>query len=86
MYNNYDGKYLKYFKFRIFGKSVFNYYFEIVYYVGIVGYNVDGWLDKNKDFINEVVVGLFVKFIDLFIVYFFKDYVSECKSFISVLM
>lgn len=80
MNNNYDGKYFKYFKFKIFGKKDINYYFEVVYYVGIVGYNVDGWLDKNKDLINEVVVILFVKFFDLFIVYFFKDYVSECKS------
>ncbi|KAL5264132.1 hypothetical protein ACHWQZ_G005272 [Mnemiopsis leidyi] len=36
-------------------------HFQIIHYAGSVGYNVDGWLDKNKDPLNENVVELFVK-------------------------
>jgi len=36
-------------------------HFQIIHYAGEVGYNVDGWLDKNKDPLNENVVELFVK-------------------------
>ncbi|XP_071762474.1 myosin-16-like [Centroberyx gerrardi] len=35
--------------------------FELVHYAGTVGYNINGWLEKNKDPLNETVVGLFQK-------------------------
>ncbi|XP_033630505.1 myosin heavy chain, striated muscle-like [Asterias rubens] len=38
-----------------------DYHFEIHHYAGTVGYNVDYWLDKNKDPLNEAVVELFRK-------------------------
>ncbi|XP_062930309.1 myosin-4-like isoform X2 [Mobula hypostoma] len=36
-------------------------HFSLVHYAGTVDYNVNGWLDKNKDPLNETVTGLFQK-------------------------
>ena len=85
MHNNHDGKHPKYSKPRISGKSASNHHFEVAHYAGTVGYNVEGWLDKNKDPINEAVAGLFAKSSDPFIAHLFKDYASECKSLISII-
>ncbi|KAM6156419.1 LOW QUALITY PROTEIN: uncharacterized protein MYH16 [Erethizon dorsatum] len=36
-------------------------HFKLIHYAGTVGYNIIGWLEKNKDTLNETVVGLFQK-------------------------
>ncbi|XP_012494347.1 PREDICTED: LOW QUALITY PROTEIN: myosin-7-like [Propithecus coquereli] len=36
-------------------------HFELIHYAGTVGYNITGWLEKNKGPLNETVVGLFQK-------------------------
>lgn len=36
-------------------------HFSLVHYAGTVDYNISGWLDKNKDPLNETVTGLFQK-------------------------
>ncbi|XP_075850961.1 LOW QUALITY PROTEIN: putative uncharacterized protein MYH16 [Microcebus murinus] len=36
-------------------------HFELIHYAGTVSYNITGWLEKNKDPLNETVVGLFQK-------------------------
>merc|ERR1712110_708378 len=36
-------------------------HFACVHYAGTVSYNVTGWLDKNKDPVNDTVVDLFKK-------------------------
>ncbi|KAE8581911.1 hypothetical protein XENTR_v10019867 [Xenopus tropicalis] len=36
-------------------------HFSLVHYAGTVDYNICGWLDKNKDPLNETVVGLYQK-------------------------
>ncbi|XP_041916343.1 myosin heavy chain, fast skeletal muscle-like [Alosa sapidissima] len=36
-------------------------HFSLVHYAGIVDYNVTGWLDKNKDPLNDSVVQLYQK-------------------------
>ena len=83
LHNQHEGKHPKYTKPKISGKSTSNHHFEVGHYAGTVGYNVDGWLDKNKDPINEAVATLFAKSTDSFIAHLFKDYASECK-FISL--
>merc|ERR1711997_917201 len=35
-----------------------NAHFAIIHYAGIVSYNVTGWLDKNKDPVNDTVVDI----------------------------
>ncbi|MGH0188733.1 UNVERIFIED_CONTAM: hypothetical protein FKN15_037352 [Acipenser sinensis] len=36
-------------------------HFSLVHYAGIVDYNINGWLEKNKDPLNDTVVGLYQK-------------------------
>ena len=36
-------------------------HFSLVHYAGTVDYNVTGWLDKNKDPLNESVLQLYGK-------------------------
>ncbi|XP_062930311.1 myosin-4-like [Mobula hypostoma] len=36
-------------------------HFSLVHYAGIVDYNINGWLEKNKNPLNETVVGLYQK-------------------------
>ncbi|KAG8128965.1 hypothetical protein E2320_016371 [Naja naja] len=36
-------------------------HFSLVHYAGIVDYNIGGWLEKNKDPLNETVVALYQK-------------------------
>ncbi|XP_060700261.1 myosin-4-like [Hemiscyllium ocellatum] len=36
-------------------------HFSLVHYAGTVDYNINGWLEKNKDPLNETVVGLYQK-------------------------
>ncbi|MGH0142015.1 UNVERIFIED_CONTAM: hypothetical protein FKN15_074969 [Acipenser sinensis] len=35
--------------------------FSLMHYAGTVDYNVNGWLEKNKDPLNDTVVGLYQK-------------------------
>ncbi len=58
LYENHLGKS------KMFGKpkpakgQKYEAHFELYHYAGTVGYNVDGWLFKNKDPLNETVAAL----------------------------
>ncbi|XP_071429597.1 myosin-1B isoform X2 [Pithys albifrons albifrons] len=43
------------------GKGKAEAHFSLVHYAGTVDYNISGWLEKNKDPLNETVVGLYQK-------------------------
>ncbi|OCT67183.1 hypothetical protein XELAEV_18038465mg [Xenopus laevis] len=43
------------------GKGKAEAHFSLVHYAGTVDYNVSGWLDKNKDPLNESVIQLYQK-------------------------
>ncbi|XP_021067091.1 myosin-3 [Mus pahari] len=43
------------------GKGKAEAHFSLVHYAGTVDYSVSGWLEKNKDPLNETVVGLYQK-------------------------
>ena len=77
--NHGDGKNPKYSKAKTTGKSKVDYHFEVHHYAGCVGYNVDGWLNKNKDPINEAVATLFSKSSDPFIANLFKEFATESE-------
>ncbi|KAK1795577.1 hypothetical protein P4O66_001071 [Electrophorus voltai] len=60
LYDNHLGKSSMFQKPRaVKGKAEAN--FALVHYAGIVDYNITGWLVKNKDPLNETVVGLYQK-------------------------
>ncbi|XP_061892707.1 myosin-16-like [Entelurus aequoreus] len=60
LYDNHLGKSSNFLKPKG-GKKGPEAHFELVHYAGTVGYNIAGWLEKNKDPLNETVVGLFQK-------------------------
>uniref|UniRef100_A0A8C0UKV1 MYH1B protein n=1 Tax=Cyanistes caeruleus TaxID=156563 RepID=A0A8C0UKV1_CYACU len=43
------------------GKGKAEAHFSLVHYAGTVDYNITGWLEKNKDPLNETVIGLYQK-------------------------
>ncbi|XP_042202380.1 myosin-16-like [Callorhinchus milii] len=59
MYDNHLGKSAPFQKPKAGKKAGQEATFELVHYAGTVGYNTQGWLEKNKDPLNETVVSLF---------------------------
>ena len=65
-------------KSKMFGKpkpgksQKFTPHFEIYHYAGTVQYNIDGWLNKNKDPINDCVSQLFAASKEPMVASFFK--------------
>ncbi|OXB53106.1 hypothetical protein ASZ78_015141 [Callipepla squamata] len=60
LFDNHLGKSANFGKPRnVKGKS--EAHFSLIHYAGTVDYNIIGWLEKNKDPLNETVVGLYQK-------------------------
>ena len=60
LYDNHLGKSANFQKPRII-KGRPEAHFSLVHYAGTVDYNINNWLVKNKDPLNETVVGLYQK-------------------------
>uniref|UniRef100_S4RBY6 Myosin-7 n=1 Tax=Petromyzon marinus TaxID=7757 RepID=S4RBY6_PETMA len=60
LYDNHLGKSNNFQKPRIV-KGRPEAHFALMHYAGVVDYNISGWLIKNKDPLNETVVGLYQK-------------------------
>uniref|UniRef100_A0A3Q4AQZ0 Uncharacterized protein n=1 Tax=Mola mola TaxID=94237 RepID=A0A3Q4AQZ0_MOLML len=60
LYDNHLGKSPNFQKPRIV-KGKVEAHFSLVHYAGVVDYNISNWLVKNKDPLNETVVGLYQK-------------------------
>jgi len=54
--------------------------FILHHYAGSVGYSVAGWLDKNKDPINENTAQLWSKSTDKLVAHLFKDYDPDASG------
>ncbi|EMP37847.1 Myosin-6 [Chelonia mydas] len=76
LYDNHLGKSPNLQKPRIDKKRKYEAHFELLHYAGVVPYNIIGWLEKNKDPLNETVVGIFQKSANKLLGSLFENYVS----------
>uniref|UniRef100_A0A8C2UAW4 Myosin heavy chain, skeletal muscle, adult n=1 Tax=Coturnix japonica TaxID=93934 RepID=A0A8C2UAW4_COTJA len=55
-------------------------HFSLVHYAGTVDYNITGWLEKNKDPLNETVIGLYQKSSLKTLALLFANYGGEAEA------
>uniref|UniRef100_A0A8C0G897 MYH6 protein n=1 Tax=Chelonoidis abingdonii TaxID=106734 RepID=A0A8C0G897_CHEAB len=77
LYDNHLGKSPNFQKPRIDKKRKYEAHFELLHYAGAVPYNIIGWLEKNKDPLNETVVGIFQKSANKLLASLFENYVID---------
>ncbi|XP_068124560.1 myosin-15 [Hyperolius riggenbachi] len=77
LYDNHLGKSPNFQKPRPDKKRKYEAHFELGHYAGVVPYNIVGWLEKNKDPLNETVVGLFQKSSNKLLACLFENYISS---------
>uniref|UniRef100_A0A8C0IYL9 Myosin-7B n=1 Tax=Chelonoidis abingdonii TaxID=106734 RepID=A0A8C0IYL9_CHEAB len=80
LYDNHIGKSPNFQKPRPDKKRKYEAHFELVHYAGVVPYNIIGWLDKNKDPLNETVVGVFQKSQNKLLNSLYENYVSSSSG------
>ncbi|XP_078086747.1 uncharacterized protein LOC144504862 [Mustelus asterias] len=79
--DNLLGKSLNFAKSKPDKKRKYESHFEILHYAGVVPYNLTGWLDKNKDPLNETVVELFQQSSNELVALLYQDYVSAYTEY-----
>uniref|UniRef100_A0A3Q3ISE2 Myosin-7B n=1 Tax=Monopterus albus TaxID=43700 RepID=A0A3Q3ISE2_MONAL len=77
LYDNHIGKSPNFQKPRVDRKRKYETHFELVHYAGVVPYNIFGWLDKNKDPLNETVVAVFQKSANKLLASLYENYVNS---------
>ncbi|XP_060890208.1 myosin-7B-like [Labrus mixtus] len=77
LYDNHLGKSPNFQRPRPDKKRKYETHFEVVHYAGVVPYNITGWLDKNRDPLNETVVVLFQKSSNKLMAGLFENYISS---------
>ncbi|XP_015280748.1 PREDICTED: myosin-7B isoform X1 [Gekko japonicus] len=77
LYDNHIGKSPNFQKPRPDKKRKYEAHFELVHYAGVVPYNIVGWLDKNKDPLNETVVTIFQKSQNKLLASLYENYVGS---------
>uniref|UniRef100_A0A669Q5F1 Myosin motor domain-containing protein n=1 Tax=Phasianus colchicus TaxID=9054 RepID=A0A669Q5F1_PHACC len=80
LYDNHLGKSPNFQKPRPDKKRKYEAHFELVHYAGVVPYNIIGWLDKNKDPLNETVVAVFQKSQNKLLASLYENYVGSKTS------
>uniref|UniRef100_A0A672ZIZ5 Myosin-7B n=1 Tax=Sphaeramia orbicularis TaxID=375764 RepID=A0A672ZIZ5_9TELE len=76
LFDNHIGKSPNFQKPRPDKKRKYEAHFELVHYAGVVPYNIYGWLDKNKDPLNETVVACFQKSANKLLACLYENYVA----------
>ncbi|XP_037004764.2 myosin-15 [Artibeus jamaicensis] len=76
LFDNHFGKSVHFQRPRPDKKKKYEAHFELVHYAGVVPYNISGWLDKNKDLLNETVVATFRKSSNRLLANLFENYVD----------
>ncbi|KFW78601.1 Myosin-7B, partial [Manacus vitellinus] len=80
LYDNHIGKSPNFQKPRPDKKRKYEAHFEVVHYAGVVPYNIIGWLDKNKDPLNETVVSIFQKSQNKLLACLYENYVGSASE------
>uniref|UniRef100_A0A3Q4B8B5 Myosin, heavy chain 7B, cardiac muscle, beta a n=1 Tax=Mola mola TaxID=94237 RepID=A0A3Q4B8B5_MOLML len=86
LYDNHLGKSPNFQRPRLDKKRKYETHFELVHYAGVVPYNITGWLDKNRDPLNETVVALFQKSSNKLMAGLFGNYISSEMVSLFVLL
>ncbi|CAF94090.1 unnamed protein product, partial [Tetraodon nigroviridis] len=77
LYDNHLGKSPNFQRPRLDKKRKYETHFEVVHYAGVVPYNIIGWLDKNRDPLNETVVAVFQKSANKLMAGLFENYIRS---------
>ncbi|KAG7494832.1 myosin-7-like isoform X1 [Solea senegalensis] len=77
LYDNHYGKSPNFQKPRPDKKRKYETHFELMHYAGVVPYNIIGWLDKNKDPLNETVVTCFQKSANKLLASLYENYIGS---------
>ncbi|XP_012883976.1 PREDICTED: myosin-15 [Dipodomys ordii] len=76
LFDNHFGKSAYFQKPKSDKKDGHEVHFELIHYAGVVPYNLSGWLEKNKDLLNETVVAIFQKSSNRLLASLFENYIS----------
>ncbi|KAM4736836.1 myosin-7-like [Anableps anableps] len=77
LFDHHLGKSPNFLRPRADKKRKYETHFELVHYAGVVPYNITGWLDKNRDPLNETVVALFQKSSNKLMAGLFENYICS---------
>uniref|UniRef100_A0A8D1RY07 Myosin-15 n=1 Tax=Sus scrofa TaxID=9823 RepID=A0A8D1RY07_PIG len=77
LFDNHFGKSVHFQKPKPDSEKKHEAHFEVVHYAGVVPYNTSGWLEKNKDFLNETVVAIFQKSSNRLLANLFENSISS---------
>uniref|UniRef100_A0A452TF54 Myosin-7B n=1 Tax=Ursus maritimus TaxID=29073 RepID=A0A452TF54_URSMA len=80
LYDNHAGKSPNFQQPRPDKKRKYQAHFEVAHYAGVVPYSVVGWLDKNKDPLNETVVPIFQKSQNKLLATLYENYSGSCST------
>ncbi|XP_075384056.1 myosin-7B [Tenrec ecaudatus] len=80
LYDNHAGKSPNFQQPRPDKKRKYQAHFEVVHYAGVVPYSIVGWLEKNKDPLNETVVPIFQKSQNRLLAMLYENYAGSCSS------